>query len=257
MKVLIFETAEAAEYAVAEIVASEVSTRPETVLGLATGGTMLPVYARLCALRSEGLSFAKVTSFNLDEYVGLSSQHPESYHSYMREVLFDHIDILPENCHLPKGDAVDVRAECLAYEENILAQGGIDLQLLGIGRNGHIGFNEPSSSLGSLTRVKTLTESTRQANAPYFTDQDAPKYAITMGIRTILNARTCVLLATGAAKSQAVAQAVEGPLSAICPASALQMHAETTVVLDRSAATELRHRDYYAQVHPHGAEHAL
>ncbi|MGO4852424.1 glucosamine-6-phosphate deaminase [Phaeovulum sp. W22_SRMD_FR3] len=255
MKVLILATPEAAVAKAASLTAETLRAKPRAVLGLATGGTMLPLYARLRALHAAGLSFAGVTSFNLDEYVGLGPDHPASYHVYMRSALFEHIDIDPARCHLPRGDAADPQAEAQAYEARIAAAGGIDLQLLGIGRNGHIGFNEPTSSLGSPTRVKTLTESTRDANRPYFTDADTvPRFAITMGVATILAARHCLLLATGAEKAEAVAAMIEGPLAALCPASALQLHPRATIVLDAAAASALQLQDYYHHVHPEGED---
>lgn len=255
MKVLIFDDAERATARAAQIVVAAVTARPDTVLGLATGGTMRPLYAQLVAAHKAGaVGFSRVTTFNLDEYIGLSPDHPCSYHAYMRTALFDHVDIDPARTHLPRGDSADPVAESQRYEALIAAHGGIDLQVLGIGQNGHIGFNEPTSSLGSRTRIKTLTASTRAANAGYFDRaEDIPAHAITMGIRTILEARHCLLLATGASKAPAVAAMVEGPLTAACPASALQMHPAATVVLDHDAARDLRLHDYYHHVHPRGA----
>ncbi|ARO13862.1 glucosamine-6-phosphate deaminase [Ketogulonicigenium robustum] len=259
MKVLILETTADAEARAAGIIAETVKAKPSAVLGLATGGTMLPLYAALRRMHTdEGLSFAQVTTFNLDEYVGLAPSHPASYHHYMRDVLFDHIDIDLANTHLPRGDAADPIAEADAYEALIASAGGIDLQLLGIGRNGHIGFNEPTSSLSSRTRIKTLTESTHAANRPYFAEGEAlPKYALTMGIGSILAARHCVLLATGAAKADVVAAMIEGPLAAVCPASALQLHPCATIVLDRAAASTLNLTSYYHLVHQDGAKSAF
>lgn len=255
MKVLILDSTDAAIDRAARIVANQVAANPDGVLGLATGGTMLPLYARLRHIhRHEGLSFAGISSFNLDEYVGLGQDHPASYHAYMRDCLFDHVDIDMARTHLPRGDAADPVAEAETYERLIRDAGGIDLLLLGIGQNGHIGFNEPTSSLGSLTRIKTLTESTRDANRPYFADsEEVPKYALTMGIGSILAAHACLLLATGEAKAEAVAQAIEGAVSAACPASALQLHRKVTVVLDAAAASALRLTGYYQHVHPEGA----
>jgi glucosamine-6-phosphate deaminase len=166
----------------------------------------------------------------------------------MRDSLFAHVDIEPANTHLPAGDSADPQAEAKAYEALIKARGGIDLQVLGIGRNGHIGFNEPGSSLGSRTRVKTLSRITLRDNELGEPDFEAPTMAITMGIGTILDARALLVLATGAAKAAAVAAALEGPLSASCPASAIQLHPEATVLLDSEAATDLRLRDYYELV---------
>lgn len=255
MKVLILKTAEEATERAADLVAAAVRQKPDIVLGLATGGTMLPLYQALRRkCREDGTSFARSRTFNLDEYVGLSPEHPCSYHRYMRDELFDHIDIDLANTHLPAGDASDPVTEADRYEALIANSGGIDLQLLGIGRNGHIGFNEPTSSLGSRTRIKTLTEDTRRANQRYFSKyEDIPRFAITMGVATILESRTTILLATGAAKQAAVAAMIEGPISASCPASALQLHRNATIVLDASAAGSLELMAYYQHVHPDGA----
>jgi glucosamine-6-phosphate deaminase len=258
VKVLILDTAEAAAARVAEILADALAAHRATVLGLATGETMRPVYARLVALHREGRAdFAGVTTFNLDEYVGVPPDHPASFAAFMRETLFSRVNLDPARCHLPRGDAPDPEAEARRYEDAISAAGGIDLQLLGIGRNGHLAFNEPTSSLGSRTRIKTLTEATRSANAPAFAPALVPRHAITMGIATILEARACVLLATGASKAVAVARMVEGPLGADCPATALQLHPAATVVLDGAAASRLELREYYETVHPGGAEARL
>lgn len=259
MKVLILPDAQAAMQRAADIVARTVTATPNAVLGLATGGTMLPLYEALAQRhREDGLSFAKTTSFNLDEYIGLAPDHPCSYHSYMYGAFFRHVDVDPARAHLPKGDAPDPQAASLEYEALIEAAGGIDLQLLGIGQNGHIGFNEPTASLGSRTRVKTLTTSTRRANQRYFASfEETPRYAITMGVATILASRACVLLATGEAKAEAVLRMVEGPLSAACPASALQLHASATVILDEAAAGALTFTDYYETVHPGGRDSAF
>ncbi|WP_112310577.1 glucosamine-6-phosphate deaminase [Pseudogemmobacter bohemicus] len=256
MKVLILPDAAAATERAAGLIAARLRARPETVLGLATGGTMEAVYARLIRdHRETGLSFAGVTSFNLDEYVGLAPDHPCSYWHYMRRQLFDHVDIDQARAHLPRGDAPDPKAEAARYEAAIETAGDIGLQLLGLGLNGHIGFNEPISSLSSVTRIKTLTQSTRNANARFFDrPEDVPRLAITMGIGTITRASDVLLLAHGAAKARVVAAMIEGPLCASCPASALQMHRKVTVVIDREAAADLRLRDYYELVHPDGRE---
>ncbi|MEZ5726127.1 MAG: glucosamine-6-phosphate deaminase [Paracoccaceae bacterium] len=259
MKVLIHPTPELAVARAAGLIAARLEAQPATVLGLATGGTMEAVYARLIAAhRAGGVSFARARSFNLDEYVGLSPDHPRSYWRYMREQLFDHVDFAPGATHLPRGDAADPEAEAEAYEQAIREAGDIGLQLLGLGANGHIGFNEPTSSLASLTRIKTLTRSTREANARYFDDPaEVPRLAITMGIGTILRADQIVLLAYGSAKAEAAAAMIEGPLSASCPASALQMHRKAVIVLDQAAASGLKLRDYYDEVHPEGREAAI
>ena len=252
MKVLILPDAETATCRAAGLVLDALRTDPLLVLGLATGGTMEPLYRHLAQDRGD-LSFGGVTTFNLDEYVGLAPEHPQSYHDYMRQHLFAHIDIDPAQTFLPRGDAPDPRAEAERYDRAIAVAGGIGLQILGLGANGHIGFNEPTSSLGSRTRVKTLTARTRADNARFFASpDDVPRFAITMGIATILDAREIILLATGRAKAQAVRDMIEGPLAAICPASALQMHRRATIILDEDAASDLRLRPYYQEVHPNG-----
>ena len=243
MKTLIVPDAQAVTLLAADILSEAIWTQPNLVLGLATGSTMMPLYTEIVRRHHEdGLSLAGVTSFNLDEYVGLAPNHPCSYHQTMVEVLFKQTDIRPEATHLPRGNVSNPSTEAQRYEELITGSGGIDLQLLGIGVNGHIGFNEPGSSLSSRTRVEMLTEATRHSNRQFFTLENAvPRYAITMGIATILEARACLLLATGTAKATAVAAMVEGPLSATCPASALQMHPNATVILDQGAASKLQH----------------
>ncbi len=252
MKVLIHQTRATATACVADLIADRLRRQPDVVLGLATGGTMEAVYHDLIALHRAGqASFAAARSFNLDEYVGLPPDHPCSYWHYMREKLFDHVDLDPARAALPRGDTADPVAEAARYEAAIVAAGDIGLQLLGLGANGHIGFNEPTSSLTSLTRIKTLSQSTLDANARYFDHaDDVPRLAITMGIGTIMRADAVVLLAFGAAKAAIVAQMIEGPLAASCPASILQMHPQVTVVLDEDAAGALTLRDYYEQVHP-------
>lgn len=254
MKVLILPDATVAAERVAKMIADHVATRPDAVLGLATGETMRPVYARLAALHGNGaLSLAGITSFNLDEYIGIDPDHPASFTTFMRAALSGPTDMVAERMRLPRGDAPDPQAEAVRYDAAIAAAGGIGLQLLGLGRNGHVAFNEPTSSLASRTRVKALTRSTREANAPAFAPVPTPTHAITVGLGTILEARECLLLATGAAKAQAAAAMIEGPLGAHCPASALQLHPRATVVLDADAAAELTMRDYYETVHPGGA----
>lgn len=252
MKVLIHETKGTATDCVAGLFADRLARQPDTVLGLATGGTMEAVYDRLIARHKAGeMSMGQATSFNLDEYVGLPPDHPCSYWHYMREKLFDHVDIDPNRAFLPHGDAPDAELEAERYEAAIVQAGDIGLQLLGLGTNGHIGFNEPTSSLASHTRIKTLTRSTREANARYFDSfDDVPRLAITMGIGTIMRAEEIVLLAFGAAKADVVAKMIEGPVSAACPASVLQMHRKVTVVIDEAAASKLALRAYYEEVHP-------
>ena len=246
MRVSIRPTAEDAASETARQIADLIRTKPDAVLGLATGGTMEPVYRALIEAHRAGLSLARVTTFNLDEYLGLGPDHPNSYRAYMRRHLFDHVDIDPAAAHLPDGAATDPEVVAARYEALIARLGPIDLQLLGLGRNGHIGFNEPTSSLGSRTRVKRLMRSTREANSRYFPSlAETPTLSITMGIATILEARRIVTLAVGSHKTAPVAAMVEGPIGGVCPGSALQMHPDTQVVLDEAAAADLRYTDYY------------
>ena len=217
--------------------------RRPAVLGLATGGTTLPIYAALVeAHRANGASFRHATTFNLDEYVGLDHEHPASFARFMRGALFDHVDIDPGRVHLLDGAAPDPVAEAARYERAIKAAGGIGLQFLGIGANGHIGFNEPGSPLASRTRCVTLTPSTRDANRRFFGGGTVPARALTMGIATILDAREIILAATGARKARAVACAIDGPITPECPASALQTHPSATIICDRDAAAGLNRR---------------
>lgn len=202
--------------------------------------------------REEELSFAQVTTFNLDEYIGLPSDHPQSYRATMQEMLFDHVDIPLERTHVPNGMAENIEEECVSYEATIAAAGGIDLQVLGIGSDGHIGFNEQGSSLASRTRIKTLTPQTLKDNARFFGSADeVPHHVITMGIGTILEAKRIVMLAFGSGKADAIAGMVEGPITASNPASALQMHEKTHVFLDEGAAEKLERNDYYRWVYEH------
>jgi len=219
----------------------------DTVLGLATGSSPLPAYAELVRRhREEGLSFAGVRAFLLDEYVGLPAGHEQSYHRFIREHLVGHVDLADEAVQSPDGTAADPQAEAAAYDRRIREAGGVDLQILGIGSNGHIAFNEPGSSLGSRTRVVGLTRSTIADNSRYFASaEDVPVHALSQGLATIMEARRIVLTATGENKAAAVAQMVEGGISARWPASVLQMHPEVTVVLDEAAASRLElHEDY-------------
>ena len=247
MEVIIQPDAEAAGLLVARIIARELRANPHMVLGLATGGTMESVYRQLVRMhREDKLDFSLCHTFNLDEYCGLSPDDARSYRQYMNRHLFQQVNIDPRDTHLPNGLAADLEAECAAYEKLILKFGGIDLQLLGIGRGGHIGFNEPLSAFRSRARVKALTPATIQQNAPYFGGEDqVPRRAITMGVGTILDARRCVLLATGAGKVDIVARAVEGPVTAMVSATALQLHQRCTVVVDEAAAARLEGADYY------------
>jgi glucosamine-6-phosphate deaminase len=251
MEIAIFKSSHEASQAAANLMArAVVQSNGRAVLGLATGQTPLQTYEALIRIHAAGkLSFRGVTAFNIDEYVGLSGSDPRSYRAYMRERLYSKVDIDPERCHIPDGGSADPRAECRSYEEKIRSAGGIDLQLLGLGQDGHIGFNEPSSSLASRTRLKTLTANTREANAAHFgSSGEVPMHVLTMGLGTIMEARHCVLLAFGNKKADAVAKMVEGPLGASVPASILQMHPSCTVILDQEAAAKLSRIAYYREV---------
>jgi glucosamine-6-phosphate deaminase len=247
--VIIQPSPAAASAVAAQIIARLLREKPNAVLGLATGSTPLHLYRELVARH---LDWRAVTTFNLDEYVGLPAEHPQSYHAFMWEHLFRHLNIARARVHLPDGMAADIPRFCAEYEERIRAAGGIDLQVLGIGSDGHIGFNEPSSSLGSRTRLKTLTPETIRDNARFFGSEAAvPPHVITMGIGTILEARQVLLLAFGANKADAIAAAVEGPVTSQNPASALQLHRTVKVCLDEAAAAKLRRADYYRWVYDH------
>jgi glucosamine-6-phosphate deaminase len=298
MEVIIQPDAAAANAVAARLFARVIRRKTGAVLGLATGSTPLALYREWRALK---LDWRKVKTFNLDEYVGLAPAHPQSYHHFMWENLFRHVNIAKKNIHIPDGLAKDIPQCCANYEKQIRAAGGIDVQLLGIGTDGHIGFNEPTSSLASRTRIKTLTPQTRKDNARFFGSEAAvphhvitmgigtdghigfneptsslasrtriktltpqtrkdnarffgseaavPHHVITMGIGTILDARHCVLLAFGRNKARAVAAAVEGPVTAMNPASALQQHPQVTVLLDEAAASRLKLREYYRWVY--------
>jgi len=240
---------EAACLRAARIVARLVRAQPHAVLALPTGTTPRGIYAELVRQhREEGLSFAGVTGFNLDEYVGLTPEHPRSFRRALQEALYQHVDLPAAQAHAPEATAPDLTEAGRRYEDRIAAAGGLDLALLGVGRDGHIAFNEPTSSLGSRTRAKTLADETRAANQPSFGAEPVPRHALTMGIATILSARRCVLVALGAAKADAVARLVEGPLTAMVPASALQLHPHATVIADEAAAARLAYRTYYDTV---------
>ena len=236
-------------------IASLISTKPDCVLGLATGSTPVSLYEELIRMhRAGGLDFSRVRTFNLDEYLGLGPEHPASYHRFMREHFFDAININPANTHIPEGMTPGDRvpAHCAEYEQKIRGAGGIDIQVLGIGSDGHIGFNEPGSSLAARTRIKTLTARTRSDNARFFESADeVPFHVITMGTGTILEARQILLLAFGAGKADAVAGAVEGPVSASNPASVLQLHPDVKYYLDEGAAQKLSRSEYYRWVYNH------
>lgn len=250
MDVILLPTAAQAAELAALLIRDALVDKPRFVLGLATGRTMERVYGKLAVLHREtGLDFSDCTTFNLDEYVGLAVDDPGSYQFYMRRHLFDRVNLNPAKTHVPDGADSDLESVCHRYEAAIAEVGGIDLQLLGIGNDGHIGFNEPLSSFRSRTRVVSLTPATIKQNAGLFaTPELMPRRAITMGVGTILDAKRCVMLATGAGKAEIVAAAVEGPMTAMVSASALQWHPNCTVILDEDAGAALSQRDHYRWV---------
>ena len=251
MEVIILPTAQEASEVAARLVARHVREKPDSVLGLATGATPCKLYQSLARMhRVDGLDFSRVTTFNLDEYIGLAPTHPASYHRFMEENFFAHVNLSHERIHIPDGLTADVPAHCAAYERAIRDAGGIDLQVLGLGSDGHLGFNEPGSSLASRTRIKTLTERTRSDNARFFTaGEEVPHHVITMGLGTIMESRMCLLLAFGEGKAHAVAESVEGPVTASVPGSLLQFHPHAKVLLDTEAASALTRADYYQWVY--------
>ncbi|MHA3773024.1 glucosamine-6-phosphate deaminase [Verrucomicrobiota bacterium sgz303538] len=251
MEVIIQPDATAVSKLAARIFQDQLTRKPASVLGLATGSTPLGLYRELVTLANANLiDFSRATTFNLDEYIGLGPNHPQSYAHFMREHLFGHINIPAASTHIPNGLTDDVPKHCAEYEAAIHRAGGIDIQLLGIGSDGHIGFNEPTSSLRSRTRIKTLTPNTIADNARFFgSEKEVPRHVITMGVGTIMEARQCVVLAMGAGKADAVVAMVEGPITADCPATALQMHEDCTLIVDEAAAANLKRKDYYRWVY--------
>ncbi|MBE3123960.1 MAG: glucosamine-6-phosphate deaminase [Planctomycetes bacterium] len=231
----------------AAVVADVVNHKPTAILGFATGSSPVGLYKELIRLhKEEGLDFSKVTTFNLDEYVGLPGGHPQSYRHFMNQNLFDHINVPNQNTHVPSGTTANHKAFCEWYEQRIRECGGLDLQILGIGSDGHVAFNEPGSSLGSRTRMVTLTEQTLDDNARFFKKKaDVPRHAISMGVGTILEARRLLMVANGKNKAGALAAAVEGPVTSMITASALQLHPDVVVFTDQDAAGQLKMRDYY------------
>lgn len=245
MKILICPDAASARTVAANILKRQILRKPSSVLGLATGRTMEAIYKLLVAEHCEhGLDFSSVTTFNLDEYIGLDGADEQSYRYYMQEHLFSKVNISPERTHVPNGAADDVNLESKNYEAAIAQAGGIDLQLLGLGQNGHIGFNEPLSSLNCRTRAVTLAQTTLEQNAEMFdgNPDNVPSRAITMGTATILESSMALLVVTGQAKAHIAAQTIEGPVTAAVPGSALQYHPSCLVVLDEEAASALMGR---------------
>ena len=247
MKLIITKNNEEIGKEAAQIVKDRLLDKPDLVLGLATGSTPLTLYRELIRMhKKEGLSFAKVRTFNLDEYLGLAPDHEQSYHYFMFQNLFNGLDIPRENVHIPDGLTKDPERFCVEYEDQIEKAGGIDLQVVGIGGDGHIAFNEPGSSLASRTRVKTLDERTIQDNSRFFSKiEEVPRFALTMGVGTIMEAKEIIFLANGKGKAEIVAQAIEGPVTSLVTASILQIHPKVIAILDEDAANDLKRKDYY------------
>lgn len=241
MKILITEDYEQMSRHAARILASQLTLKPDSVLGLATGGTVTGMYQRLIALhREDGLDFSQAQAFNLDEYLPIAPEDPQSYHTFMQTHLFSQVNFSAGSTHIPNGLAADAEAECRRYEASIEAAGGIDIQVLGIGRNGHIGFNEPDITFEAGTHQVTLDEQTLLDNARFFPSVAAvPKRAISMGIKTIMHARRILLLASGLEKSDAVHRMINGKITPALPASILQLHPDVILVIDRDAAALL------------------
>ncbi|MPW25610.1 glucosamine-6-phosphate deaminase [Alkalibaculum sp. M08DMB] len=222
----------------ANMVAAQILLKPNSVLGLATGSTPVMTYKYLIKLfQDETISFCHVVTVNLDEYIGLSKEHPNSYHFFMQDIFFNHVDIKLENIYIPDGMAMDLETECIEYENKIQKNKGIDLQILGIGSNGHIGFNEPDLKFEGITHCINLDDETIKANARFFEkEEEVPRRAITMGVKTIMNARKIILLANGSEKAKTVFNAIHGKIDPALPASILQLHPDVTFILDREAA---------------------
>jgi len=241
MKILIKKTYEELSKEAAEIIREAIQKKPNLVLGLATGSTPIGCYQELIRFHKKELDFSKVVIFNLDEYLGLPADHPQSYNYFMYENLLNYININRENFHIPDGMTKNIEKFCQEYEEKIQKAGGIDLQLLGIGSDGHIGFNEPGTPLDSRTQLVKLAESTIKDNSRFFEkEEDVPRFAITMGAQTIFEAKRILLLASGENKAEAVAKFIEGPITPQITASVLQKHPDTIVILDEAAASKLK-----------------
>jgi glucosamine-6-phosphate deaminase len=251
MEVIIQSDAQSASVIAARYISHLLREKPNAVLGLVAGQSPIPLYKELVRKHREGhIDFSRVTTFNLDEFVGLPHNHPASYRTFMYKTFFDHVNIPRENIHMPDGTVADVPEYCRQYEEAIRKAGGIDLQILGIGTEGHIGFNEPTSSLTSRMRTKTLTPRTRRDFAMQFGgEHNVPNYILTMGLGTVMEARRCMLLAFGKTKANAIARTIEGPVTSMMPASVLQMHPVVKVFLDAHAASLLQNTSYYQWVY--------
>ncbi len=253
MEIIIQPNSRKASELAARIIAKTVREKPHSVLGFATGKTPVELYGILSDMNRDGaLDFQAVTTFNLDEYLGVAHDHPASFRSFMWRNLFSRINIQADRVNLIDSLTPDVPAYCRKYESAIRTAGGVDVQVLGIGKNGHLGFNEPSSSLASRTRIKSLTDQTRNSLAREFDGLDnVPRHVLTMGLGTIMESRMCLLMAFGKEKARAIVRAVEGPVTAMVPASILQIHQKAVFVLDREAAGELELANYYNWVYEH------
>ena len=244
MKVIVTEDYDQMSAKAAQIMADEINLRPDGVFGFATGRTPVGMYQELISMKQAGeVSFAKITAFNLDEYYPIKKTNPQSYHYFMKQNLFNHVDIDHTRAHIPSGECEDPYAECAAYEAKIAAAGGIDLQLIGIGLNGHIGFNEPSDVFTRSTNFIELTESTIQANRPLFASaKDVPRYALTMGIRTIMSARKILMIVNGENKAGILDRVLFGDITPQVPATVLQLHHNVIVVMDKYASVNMSHK---------------
>lgn len=240
MQLIILKDYEEVSQKASEIVIEQIKKNPKSILGLATGSTPLGLYQNLVkAYQKHEISFKEIKTYNLDEYLGILRSHPQSYYTFMHENLFDHIDIKEENVHVPNNNLETVNDDILAFTE-ALHHDIVDIQILGIGTNGHIGFNEPGSPFENETFEVKLTETTRQDNLRFFNHLDeVPKRAVTMGIKTILNSKKIIIMATGKGKADAIAKMIKGPITTEVPASALQMHPNVIVIIDRDAASKL------------------
>lgn len=240
MNIVVVSNFDSMSEEVAKMVSAQIRQKPGSVLGLATGSSPLGVYSLLEEYYKRGVDFSQIITFNLDEYVGLAADHPQSYRYYMEQNLFSKVNMKPENVHIPNGVARDLHEECRLYDQAIRRVGGIDLQLLGIGSNAHIGFNEPRTPFGAATHVVDLTESTIRDNARFFSSLgEVPTQAISMGIKSIMHAKNIVLMANGGSKADAIFAAVKGPVTPEVPASVLQLHPSVTVVVDQAAGSRL------------------
>lgn len=246
MKILVCKNYESLSKKAAQIIGSQLILEPSSTLGLATGSTPEGLYKNLIEMYNDGLiDFSKATTFNLDEYYQLPVENDQSYHYFMDQHLFNHVNINKENVHVPNGMADDIEAECINYENSIDAAGGIDIQVLGIGSNGHIGFNEPTIDFQGKTHVVTLEESTRMANSRFFNSIDeVPSKAVTMGTGSIFKSRKILLLASGKNKAKAIADTVYGTVTPEVPSSILQFHNDVIMILDEEAASLLNSKDY-------------